>query len=430
MTIARETSRDYQKPHRPGLVSAVNALGRVLARGGIFSADLSEASLIRTARERTGLHHFGDDTFRVRMRVLLSSMEEEASLHPIGRWMVRENLIRILSNRLRLQAALDRHPEILEQELKGPVVIAGLQRTGTTVVHRLLATDPFFRFLRAWEAINPAPLFPLPSPDRTDPRIRLAMMAERGVRYLAPDFFAIHPIEATGPEEDCLLFDYGFWSTVPEATMRVPSFSRWLERLDHTEAYLFFEKVLKTLSWQRPGRHWLLKTPQHLEHMDALINVFPSVRVIWTHRDPVTTLASFCSMICHSRGVFSDDIDPLEVGRHWSAKIERMIDLAISVREEVGQEYFMDVQYTELMADPMAQMRRIYEFVGLELDAEKKCRMEEWLRVNRQHKHGRHRYVLTDFGLDPVQVDSAFARYRDRFDIPRSVREEGAGSRR
>jgi hypothetical protein len=417
----RVTSTDYRRPHRPLAFGLANRAGALLSRAGLARADLGADSLLDEARRRTGLADFGDPSLPDRLRLLSTALDAEAALHPLGRWMVRENVIRMLANRLRMERAFREHPEIAERELEPPVFVAGLQRTGTTVVHRMLAADPARRFLPSWEAVNPAPVprtaFLSLLDGRGDPRIGAALFAERALRYMAPDFFAIHPVEALAPEEDVLLFDYALWSTVPEATMHVPSFSRWLETQDHAEAYRFYRRVLQYLQWQRPGGPWVLKTPHHMEHLDVLLEVFPRARVLQTHRDPAKVLASFCSMMAHSRGVFSDEVDAHAVGRHWFAKARRMVACALAVRAGPAAVRFLDVHYADLVADPLRELRRIYDWLGDPLTAEAEAAMRAWLAANPQHKHGRHRYRLEDFGLDRDEVSRAFATYRERFGI-------------
>lgn len=416
----RETSTDYEHPHRPIPVAVANRLGVAASRLGWRGADLNEASLIAAARKQTGLHCFGDESFRAPLRILLRSMEQEADLHPVGRAMARYNLIRTLANRLRIQNLLDRYPEIEALPIEDPIVIAGLQRTGTTLIHRLLSLDPAHRFLASWEAVNPAPLRERIN-GAPDPRIRAARLAEQSVTYLAPDFFAVHPIEHLGPEEDVLLFDYCFLSTVPEATQRVPTYAKWLEGQDQTPAYRFLKQVLQVLSWQRPAGRWVLKSPHHLEHLDALLRVFPEAKVIQPHRDPRVTLASFCSMVAHARGMFTDNVDARDVGRHWRAKTLRMVQRSIEVRSERSDRGFIDVRYPDLVRDPLGQIRRIYAFLSRELDPVAEGRMRRWMETNPQHKHGRHRYRLEDFGLDREAVARDFAEYVERYGIPKEA---------
>lgn len=437
----RVTTQRYDQPHRPLPLAWANQAGRWLAHLGV-EAKLDEASLLATARRRAGLADFGDRAFLAPFRRLLTSIQNEAQLHPLGRLMVRENLLRVLCNRLRVQEAWTTRPGLLDRPLEDPVFIVGLQRTGTTLLHRLLACDPQLRYLASWEAINVAPLPPAGFPRafwgklrsdpavQQEPRIGAAKLAERSLAYLAPDFFAIHPVEAEAPEEDVLLLEYTFYSTVPEATLRVPSYAAWLEQQDHVPAYRKYRGLLSYLQWQRPSSlpqggieaelpRWLLKTPHHLEHLDALLTVFPQARIIQTHRDPVTALASFCSMMAHGRGVFSDRVDPHEIGAQWSKKTQRMVTRALQVRE-AQPEAFFDVHYGELVADPIAVLRWLYPTVlGRELTPELEARLVAHRRENPQHKYGRHAYQLEDFGLDRASQDAAFAPYRERFGIAR-----------
>jgi hypothetical protein len=328
-------------------------------------------------------------------------------------------MIRYLTNRLKIEDALKKHPEILNIKMEDPVFVIGLQRTGTTMMQRLLAADTGnFRFLASWEAISPAPLSSEKPGGKKNPRVTMAMTASHALKYMAPDFFAIHPIEPLDPEEDCLLFDYDFWSTVPEAIMRVPLFSRWLEEQDHTEAYRYYKKILQYLYWQNPHGRWILKTPQHMEHFDELFRVFPGARIVQTHRDPTRVVASFCSMVSHAYGVFSDQVDPEEIGRHWSRKAHKMVTHSMDIRNRIGAGSFIDIHYADIMADPVGVMRRVYEFLTIPYAAENEDRVRRWVRENPQHKHGKHTYRLEDFGLSHGDIEKVFANYRASFNIP------------
>ena len=184
--------------------------------------------------------------------MLLASIEKEAQLHPLGRAIMRGRIVGMLANRLRIEAVIRKHPHIEATPIRRPIVIAGLQRTGTTMLHRLLAADPRARALLAWEALHPAPL-PGEGTSGSFRRRAAAMLSERGLQQLAPEFFAIHPVEADAPEEDILLLDHSFTSQAPEATLHVPSYAAWLERQDLVPAYRYLARTLQVLTWQRPG---------------------------------------------------------------------------------------------------------------------------------------------------------------------------------
>ena len=413
----RETSTDYSTPHRPALIAALN---RTLGALGIGCGEIDPEKLLNAASHTAALADYGSDDFMARLSILTASMNREALLTPTGRFMASRNIVRMLVNRLRIESAIKRDPCICDLPMQDPVFIIGLQRTGTTAMHRLIASDDEkFRHLASWEAINPAP-YPGKEnvPRDRDPRIFTARMGRRALEYLAPDFFAIHPVKELDPEEDCLLFDYDFWSTVPEATMRVPTYSLWLERQDHTAAYRYYKKVLSYLYSQHRQGRWILKTPQHMEHLNELFAVFPDARVIQTHRDPVRVIASFCSMIAHAYGIFSDEVDPAEIGRHWSAKAVLMVKRSLEARENYPPDRFIDIAYRDIVDDPESAVRKIYETLGLPFSGDDADRIRGWKHDNPQHRFGRHRYRAKDFALDVSGLRKQFLEYTRRFKIP------------
>lgn len=420
---AREaTSTDYRKPHRPRLIRMANRVAGGLLKRGALRVPLDEASLIEAAESQTGLLDLGDPSYRQPMRVLLRAIEQEARLHALGRVITRARMVSTLATRMRLEELVRRHPEIESERVPRPIVIVGLPRTGTTLLHRLLATDARVRSLASWEAILPVPRDAGDhGPDEAAKRIQYAERSERALQYMAPDFFAVHPIDAHAPEEDVLLLDLAFRSTVPESTLRVPSYAHWLEGEDQGPAYRYMHRVMQALQWQRKPDarewRWVLKTPHHLEWIDELLKVFPDALFVWTHRDPAQVVPSFCSMIAHGRGVFSDSVDPHEIGRSWLRKGARMVDRAIEARGRAGEHRFLDVKYSELVQSPVAITRKILERAGLEWSRDAQTRISDRLRTEVQHRHGVHRYDLADFGLADRDLDRAFSHYRATFGV-------------
>ena len=411
-----ETPTDYARPYRPWPVAAFNALARRTPRAAPLRR-LDADRMLANARRRTGLQDLGDERCLTALRVLVRAINDEAELTPTGVLLQRQRIEGALANRLRAQQLLKRHPEIHDLELGKVVLIAGLQRTGTTALHRLLASHPDMRALISWEALNPAPL-PGEGERGFDRRLRRARLAERTIAYLAPAFFAVHPIAHDAPEEDILLLDLSFMSQTPEATMHVPSYAKWLEGQDHAHAYRELKTLLRLLHWQQPAKHWVLKTPHHLEHLDAVLATFADVTVVQTHRDPQVALASFLSMVAHGRGVFSDRIDAEAIARHWTAKACRMIERAEAARCNADPDRFVDVLYHDLMRDPVAQLERIYRQAGIPFCAEAQEAAARTMQRNPQHRHGKHIYSAAHFGLNGAETADGFAAYRARYRIP------------
>lgn len=412
----KETSTNYDSPYRPLPIALLNTTGKVAERLGLMS-DLSVEKLVASAKKKAGLNDFGDEWFLQPLSVLVDAINQEANLTPFGKMVQKGRLEAALVTRLRIEHLLKQHPEILDIELGKIILIAGLQRTGTTTLHRLIAADPDMRALISWEALNP---IPLPNEKQGDPtpRIKQAKVAEKGLAYIAPEFFAIHPVEHDSPEEDVLLLDLCFMSQAPEATMHVPSYATWLETQDHTRAYEYLRTLLKVLMWQKPAKNWVLKTPHHMEYLDVILKVFPEATIVQTHRDPQKTTGSFCSMVSHGRGVFSDEVDAKEVARHWVRKVDRLMQRSIQVREESQENRFVDVSYYDLLKDPQKEVKRIYDFAGIDYSEAAVKSVNETKKRNVQNRYGKHVYHLKDFDLSREQIEAQYGYYRERYHIP------------
>lgn len=388
------------------------------ARMGVGRPDFSESKLIAEARRRTGLEHFGNDDFRLPMRRLLHSLEEEADLHLLGRSVMRTAVLRALECRLRLENLSDLYPEIEKDPVSKPVFITGMQRTGTTKLHRLLACAPELRSLSAVEALCPAPLG---RPMRDEPgewkrRARQARVAELGMKYMSPALFAIHPIEAESPEEDVFLFDVTFVSPAVDASLSVPRYTQWMREIDPRPPYAYVRRLIQMLLWQKPGRY-LGKAPHHQENLDVLLDVFPDARVIHTHRDPLKVVPSFASMMAHTGAMLSREVDARRVGRRVADQMVNSVERAIESRAKAPEGSVLDVHYADLVASPMEQMKRIYDFLELDWSSEATANMQRWLAGNPQHKYGAHHYSLEDFGLDREELHARFKGYRERFGV-------------
>jgi hypothetical protein len=336
----------------------------------------------------------------------------------MGRAMQRARVVGLLTNRLRAEDHFKRFPEILAQEIREPLVIVGLARTGTTMLHRMIARDPRIFSLLWWESRNPAP-FPEAREGEGDPRISDAEAEVAAMIEGAPGLVAMHPIEAGEPDEEIMLLEHSFFSTNPEAFVNVPTFGAWLDAQDQTPGYVYLKKLLQLLQWQKKraggtGERWVLKTPHHLGFMDLLFGVFPDVRVIQTHRDPLQTIPSLASLIHAIRMLGSDTADPVVAGRQWSDRMSRALRRCMEVRT-AHEDRFIDVWFTEAMRDPLGQLRRIYDFAGMELTPETEAKMRQWLVDNAREKRVAHSYTLEQFGLTEQGIRTDFAAYRRRF---------------
>jgi hypothetical protein len=414
---------ELRMPPNRAPVRALNACWEAFRQLGIPRPALTREALVRSARKRAGLSDLGadfdDPVTRASFQRLLEALDGEAQLHPFGRVIIRGTLVKWLVTRMRLEQLSGEHPELREMRVERPVFIAGLARTGTTLLHRLLGCEPRLRPLLSWEGLTPAPpVGKKVKPGKPDPRVKLAARAERALRYLAPEFFAIHPVEADGYEEDVLLQDGSFLSPTVDATLPVPTYSAWLHACDQRPMYRYFRRLVQLLLWQRPGVY-LGKTPHHLENLSTLLEVFPGARVIVTHRDPARVVPSFCSMMAHGRRLFSNDVNLFAIGRQFHAKQLKGVSDAIKARRALPVESFIDVHFADLVADPLKEVRRLYDFLGYDLHPETLEVMNAYRRENPKDKRGVHHYRPEAFGLTREQLDRDFAPYRNHYGVAR-----------
>jgi Sulfotransferase family len=384
----------------------------------IPAVTLNLSAVLAAAFDKAGLRDFGDEAFFDPLQALLRSLDNEANLSAAGRYGQFTRIVDLLVNRLWVQDWLRRYPQILDEQIAPPVVIAGLMRTGTTMLHRLMACDSRFYAPLWYEARYPAPL-PGYAFEGEDTRIPVAEEEVRQMIAASPDLAAIHPLEACAADEDIMLLEHSFYSTVPESFAYLPGYARWLDAHDNTPGYYYLHRLLQFLQWQkkRKGQHadqWLLKTPHHLHHLDILLEVFPDATVIQTHRDPLQTIPSLCSMNYALACMGSDSVDARALGRHWCGKFARSLEQAIEVRAQYPNQ-FIDVLYEGTANDPEGTIQHIYDRLGLTLDDHTRAAMAQWQHDNRREDRDPHHYTLDQFGFTRVGLERDFADYISTF---------------
>ncbi len=372
--------------------------------------------LLDAARRQSGLTDFGDEGFVEPMQVLLESLNTEANLNTIGRSVQYQRILNTLMNRLRIQAWLQQYPEIREEVIADPVLIVGLQRTGTTLLHRTLASDPAF-FAPLWyEVRNPAPYMDWQFDPAQDQRIVEATAEVDAMLAANPELKAIHPMDPVGADEEILLLEHSFYSTVPESFYHLPTYGAWLESHDNRPGYDFLKLCLQFLQWQkeRSGRsatRWLLKTPHHLHYISTLLDVFPDAKIIATHRDPVVTIPSAASFNYNLSVIGSDAADPVRVGEVWARKFCNGLEHTMATRELCGDAFY-DVWFRDTVDKPLETIAGIYDWLGMELTPHVRSAMESYREANRREDRPQHTYTLDQFGFTEAELKAQFSAYR------------------
>ena len=371
--------------------------------------------IIDQAKSETGLSDLGEPLFSEGLNRLIDSINNEANLNEIG---IQAQPIRIqglLSNRLRFEEDLKKFPEILDQQIIAPIVIVGLPRTGSTMTHRLLASDPNHTAMLWWEGRYPA-LLPGEKRGDIETRMELGKAEVDAVVAASPEALDIHPWDYKGADEEILLLEHNFLSTVPESFMALPSYSKWIEEQDHTLAYEDLKKFIQYLQWQNPGREkkrWVLKSPHHLGFIDKMISVFPDAKIIQTHRDPIKTVPSFCSMCANLFEPLTTNFDKVFIGKHWSNKLTRALNHCMNISEQ-HPDNFLDLEFLNMIKDPIDEMKKIYEFIGESFGEKTEVAMEAWREENK-HEMGAHKYSLEEYDLTESQINNNFAKYQQKY---------------
>ncbi len=376
-------------------------------------AEFDAEQLLEEARARTSLEDFGPEPFREGLRVLC----ETYARHPFderARRRNRQRLLHLLATRLRVQEALRTHPEIRERPIREPMFLTGLPRSGTSALFNLLARDPAARPLLLWETQCPEPVEGL-DPGEPDPRYLYAKEREERRRRENPEFSKIHFASADTPEECVLLHAYAMNGVQLGVEVVLEPYASWFREQDLGPMYAYERQLLQMLDWQRPGERWLLKAPAHMWGIDRLLRSFPGASIVWSHRDPLPSTASICSMT-HAlmRGL---DMDRLELGPALLDFYATSLERGLAARDRSDPARFVDVHHDEFVAEPLGVVERIYAGFGLPLPPEARSAMAAHAASNPKDKHGRHDYSLEEYGLGGEQVRERFAPYIARFGV-------------
>jgi hypothetical protein len=375
------------------------------------------ALLAEASAAAGGLADFGDPTFRPALDALCAALESEGQLSTMGAGILRQKLLGQLINRLRVEDYFRIHPEIAQEQVKAPLVIVGLPRTGTTKLHRLLSRDPRFWFMYFWESLFPVP-FPGESLAAPDARIAEARGVVAMMTAAMPKLMAIHPMDADEADEEVMLMEHSFLSAF-DAYANIPSYVAWLDRQDQAPAYAYLKRMLQYLQWQKRqrgvgGERWVLKSPHHLLRMDTLLKVFPGAQVIQTHRDPVQSIPSIASFIHTLWSIYGEKADASAAGHAWSGRMSLALKHTIDVRGRVPASQFLDVAFLDTVRDPMGVAKRIYDFIGWKLTPDAEAAMHAWLAADEKSHQGGHEYTAQEYGLSDEGIRRDFAEYRKR----------------
>ena len=412
----------WTPPPREAWVERLNALGRNLGDDGRSLVPLDTASVLAAARAATGLDDFGDDWFRTPLAKLLGALEREARLTLLGRLFARSELQRILQNRLRAEAWIRAHPEVLAERIEAPLFVTGLGRSGTTLLHELLMHDSTNRVPLLWETFFSVPP-PEPATHASDPRLAAADLEITLMDAAVPAMTGMHENAGDLPTECIFLFAHQFATDMFTGEFHVPGYTLWLHAQDLSPAYAYHRRLLQLLQSRHRAERWVLKAPSHLGRLPTLFHEYPDARVVVMHRDPLRVLGSLCNLMAALHWMRSDHVDYDGIVRAMSFGFPLLCERVMKQRDagEVPEESIVDVLYRDLVRDPIASVDALYRRLGLSLSAEAEARMRAFLEQRRQAGRPAHEYAFETTGLDRAAERAKYAAYLERYGIPAEV---------
>ena len=377
--------------------------------------------LMAESRELAGVDLVDDEVVEPLTVLHRALSKERAGLDAEGARAFERKLVRLLANRLRMQRDFQRHPEIAEQTVKGPLIVMGLARSGTTKLQKALAASGDFNFFTFWQGFNWASITGEPN-EPTGRRIAEADAFCRWFDERSPDAKLGHPFDALEPEEDGPLSEGSFVTPTFTGYAEVPSYGRWLGGQPVSTEFEFHRDVMKYLQWQNlasPDRTWLLKSPSWNSKELDILRVFPDARFVMAHRSPVQTLPSMCKLVGLFRRAYGTSRpDPTLLVEHAAATMDAQRD----IRRTHPDLPLLDVLFEDVVGDLGTVVDRVYAHAGMTLGDEARDNEQRWNETNAMHKLGRFEYSLAEIGLDEAVIRDRMCNYfglLDRLDQAR-----------
>lgn len=393
----------------------------VLAYANANPPELTTEKVLAAACAQTGLSDFGADDFRVRLDLWMQSTNEDEELSQLGRLNLFNEAIRYAVARLYVEDQIKRAPEILDVPVDDPFLIAGLPRSGTTYLLALMSADRRLRSLPHWEGVRPvaAPYIK----EGVDTRHALCEAEWARTDALMPFIKNIHEFSPDHISEDIELQSIDFGGYYPEWLAKVPRWRDWQLANDQTNVYRYMRKAMQLLSWQSGPTRWVTKCPQHMEKLLEVTGAFTNPVVVINHRDPVASIQSAITGVAYSARITRTRVDPRQIAEYWIDRYEKLLRACVRDRDRLDPARTYDVLFHDLMADPIGQLRNIYQKSDVELDVTTLGAFEAAIAANKRGKHGQLVYDLRgDFGLEPEAIRERFQFYFDRFPVRAEVK--------
>ena len=321
-----------------------------------------------------------------------------------------------LGNRLRIVEALKQRPDIQQTRIERPLVITGLFRTGTTFLHHVLAADPDHRTASFWELSRSVGRPQDPLGDVRWRKWRNSHEIKMDASFF-PNFDEAHQVIQDNPEEDFLLLESAMCFMMLFIAQGCYPLAHAMLDWDFEEPYRWHKQQLRLLWHQRAAQRWLLKCPWHLWNLADFMKVYPDALIIHTHRDPVPTIGSQCSMSARLATKFHTDYDFERAGRFWLDYSRTGLERGEAAKKEIPASQVYDVRLKDLRREPVEIVEDIYNHFGLVFNDELAQRIGTRADEEPTQQDGAHEYDVAEFGLSEEAIRAEFDGYCERFGV-------------
>ena len=398
---------------RTSMLNFINGAGKILKAIGVDPFKIDADSIIKKTRKKAGFTGELPGQVDVGLHKMIQSINKESKPNPFGRLAVKNLLERTLYGRFKIEQVLAENPEIEQAEIKQPIFIIGMPRTGTSILHAMLHEDPAHRSPLSWECLLPYPV-PVPETFANNDQLKTITKEFDQLFKLVPDFLKKHYMAADSPQECLAINNLDFNSFQISPQLYAPGYMKWFADGSGSLSTMRFHK--RFLQYLQSGgvkaERWLLKSPVHLMRLDEIFEVYPDARIVMTHREPTKVVASISSLLSSLRSLYSDHEDPARTGREQMETWHHYFDRFLESRKRLNKEdQIIDLHFEDFASDHIGTARKIYDKFGWELTDETIARFQAFLAANPRDKNGLHMYKLEDFGLTEESVSSRFSEY-------------------
>ena len=406
--MARVKENSYGIPMR-----ILNAIIGLLQPLGITPKKLDAGVITKKAKRRTGLSDLGTGVHIDGMRELVKAVNASEVTH-FGKLSSTGFGVDALTNRLRLVDHLKKNPKVKRTKVERPIFIVGFPRTGTTLLQNLLHLSEDYRALPFWEITNPVPRHSDEIKDIIK-RQRITKGRLAIANFVVPEMKFIHEVRYNSLEECWPLMISQFTVSNWDMTGRWPGYGEWMLKHDMKPSYEEYKDFLRIMVERVPDKGLILKCPDHMWYLNNLLEVFPDACIVWTHRDPSRSIPSYCSLASLNWRLLYGEINPADLGPYIEERFRAGIDRALAVREKLGEDRFLDINFIELLENPMEAVNKITSYFDLKPVDEQK--MQDYLASDRPDNRGKHKYTAEHYGVDREATKQRFKDYTDRFGI-------------